>query len=74
MKTDKNRLILWLCHTGFNCFATTAIGAIAGKPEIPGRILIGIGLAEGIAIDGLIVTIPISSQIAKRSLDQDVCR
>lgn len=34
-----------------------AIGALAEKPELLGRILIIIGLAEGIAIYGLIVSI-----------------
>jgi V/A-type H+-transporting ATPase subunit K len=34
-----------------------AIGALAEKPELFGRLLIFIGLAEGIAIYGLIVSI-----------------
>ena len=42
---------------------SAAIGAIAEKPEILGRTLIVIGLAEGIAIYGLIVSILILNQI-----------
>ncbi|MGL4370269.1 MAG: ATP synthase subunit C [Spirochaetota bacterium] len=38
---------------------TAAIGALAEKPEITGRALIFVGLAEGIAIYGLIVAIMI---------------
>ena len=34
---------------------TAAVGALAEKPELFGRLLIFIGLAEGIAIYGLIV-------------------
>jgi V/A-type H+/Na+-transporting ATPase subunit K len=34
-----------------------AVGAIAEKPELLGRVLIIVGLAEGIAIYGLIVAI-----------------
>ena len=34
-----------------------AVGALAEKPELFGRLLIFIGLAEGIAIYGLIVSI-----------------
>ena len=34
-----------------------AVGALAEKPELFGRLLIFIGLAEGIAIYGLIVAI-----------------
>jgi len=36
---------------------TAALGALAEKPELFGRLLIFIGLAEGIAIYGLIVSI-----------------
>lgn len=36
---------------------TAAVGAMAEKPELFGRLLIYIGLAEGIAIYGLIVSI-----------------
>jgi V/A-type H+-transporting ATPase subunit K len=36
---------------------SAAIGALAEKPELMGRVLIVIGLAEGIAIYGLIVSI-----------------
>lgn len=34
-----------------------AVGALAEKPELMGRVLILVGLAEGIAIYGLIVAI-----------------
>ena len=36
---------------------TAAVGALAEKPELLGRVLILVGLAEGIAIYGLIVAI-----------------
>jgi V/A-type H+-transporting ATPase subunit K len=42
---------------------SAAIGAMAEKPEILGRSLIVIGLAEGIAIYGLIISILILNQI-----------
>ena len=42
---------------------SAAIGAMAEKPEILGRTLIMIGLAEGIAIYGLIISILILNQI-----------
>jgi len=42
---------------------SAAIGAMAEKPEILGRTLIIIGLAEGIAIYGLIISILILNQI-----------
>ena len=40
-----------------------AIGALAEKPELLGRTLIMIGLAEGIAIYGLIISILILNRI-----------
>ena len=43
--------------------AALAIGAIAEKPEMLGRTLIMVGLAEGIAIYGLIISILIFNQI-----------
>lgn len=43
---------------------TAAIGAIAEKPELFGRLLILVGLAEGIAIYGLIVSILILNRLA----------
>ena len=43
---------------------SAAIGAIAEKPELLGRVLILVGLAEGIAIYGLIISILILNQIA----------
>jgi V/A-type H+-transporting ATPase subunit K len=42
---------------------SAAIGAVAEKPELLGRTLIFVGLAEGIAIYGLIISILILNQI-----------
>ena len=42
---------------------SAAIGAMAEKPEMLGRALMVIGLAEGIAIYGLIVSILILNQV-----------
>jgi len=42
---------------------SAAIGALAEKPELLGRTLILVGLAEGIAIYGLIISILILNQI-----------
>ena len=42
---------------------SAAIGAIAEKPELMGRVLVMVGLAEGIAIYGLIVSILILNRI-----------
>ena len=42
---------------------SAAIGALAEKPELLGRVLILVGLAEGIAIYGLIVAILILNRI-----------
>lgn len=42
---------------------SAAIGAIAEKPELLGRLLIIVGLAEGIAIYGLIVSILILNRV-----------
>ncbi|MEP6884826.1 MAG: ATP synthase subunit C [Gammaproteobacteria bacterium] len=43
---------------------SAAIGAIAEKPELFGRALVLVGLAEGIAIYGLIVSILILNRIS----------
>lgn len=43
---------------------TAAIGALAEKPDLFGRLLIFVGLAEGIAIYGLIVSILILNKLA----------
>ena len=40
-----------------------AVGAIAEKPELLGRVLILVGLAEGIAIYGLIIAILILNRL-----------
>ena len=42
---------------------SAAVGALAEKPELLGRVLIFVGLAEGIAIYGLIVAILILNRI-----------
>ena len=42
---------------------SAAIGALAEKPELLGRTLIMVGLAEGIAIYGLIISILILNRI-----------
>lgn len=42
---------------------SAAIGALAEKPELLGRALIMVGLAEGIAIYGLIISILILNQV-----------
>ena len=42
---------------------SAAVGAIAEKPELLGRVLILVGLAEGIAIYGLIVAILILNRL-----------
>lgn len=42
---------------------SAAIGALAEKPELFGRALIMVGLAEGIAIYGLIVSILILNRV-----------
>ena len=43
---------------------SAGVGALAEKPELLGRVLILVGLAEGIAIYGLIVAILILNRIA----------
>jgi len=40
-----------------------AIGALAEKPELFGRLLIFVGLAEGIAIYGLIISILVLNRL-----------
>lgn len=42
---------------------SAAIGALAEKPELLGRVLIMVGLAEGIAIYGLIISILILNKV-----------
>ena len=42
---------------------SAAVGAIAEKPELLGRLLILVGLAEGIAIYGLIIAILILNRL-----------
>ncbi len=41
---------------------SAAVGALAEKPELFGRLLVLVGLAEGIAIYGLIISILILSR------------
>ena len=43
---------------------SAAIGALAEKPELFGRLLIFVGLAEGIAIYGLIISVLILNRLA----------
>jgi V/A-type H+-transporting ATPase subunit K len=43
---------------------TAAVGAFAEKPELMARLLIFVGLAEGIAIYGLIISILILNRLA----------
>jgi V/A-type H+-transporting ATPase subunit K len=58
--------------TGFGCLGagiavayvgSAALGVISEKPELTGRALIYVGLAEGIAIYGLIIAIMILTRI-----------
>lgn len=42
---------------------SAAVGALAEKPELLGRVLVLVGLAEGIAIYGLIVAILILNRL-----------
>jgi V/A-type H+/Na+-transporting ATPase subunit K len=42
---------------------TAALGALAEKPDLLGRVLVMVGLAEGIAIYGLIVAILILNRL-----------
>ena len=42
---------------------TAAIGALAEKPELFGRLLILVGLAEGIAIYGIIISVLILNRL-----------
>lgn len=43
---------------------SSAVGALAEKPELFGRVLVLVGLAEGIAIYGLIVSILVLNRLA----------
>ncbi|MGD9140824.1 MAG: ATP synthase subunit C, partial [bacterium] len=58
--------------TGFGCLGAgiavayvgaAAVGAIGEKPEIAGRTLVFVGLAEGVAIYGLIIAIMILGKV-----------
>jgi V/A-type H+-transporting ATPase subunit K len=42
---------------------SAAIGALVEKPELLGRVLVMVGLAEGIAIYGLIISILILNRL-----------
>jgi len=44
--------------------ASAGVGAVTEKPELMGRILVFVGLAEGIAIYGLIIAILILNRVA----------
>jgi V/A-type H+-transporting ATPase subunit K len=43
---------------------SAGVGAVTEKPELMGRILVFVGLAEGIAIYGLIIAILILNRVA----------
>ena len=43
---------------------TAAVGTLAEKPELVGRLLIFVGLAEGIAIYGVIISILILERLS----------
>lgn len=43
---------------------TAAVGAVAERPELFGRTLVMVGLAEGIAIYGMIISIIILNRLA----------
>lgn len=72
---DSSRIFLSLTamgSVGISCMTsayalarigTAAMGAMSEKPEIGGRALIFLGMAEGIAIYGLIVAIMILNKI-----------
>ena len=58
--------------TGFGCIGagiavayvgSAAVGAVGEKPEVAGRTLIFVGLAEGVAIYGLIIAIMILAKV-----------
>ena len=59
-------------ETGFGCIGAgiavayvgaAAVGAVGEKPEVAGRTLIFVGLAEGVAIYGLIIAIMILGKV-----------
>lgn len=65
-------LVAAAMSTGFGCLGAgiavayvgaAAVGAVAEKPQIAGRTLIFVGLAEGIAIYGLIIAIMILGKV-----------
>ncbi len=65
-------LIAAAVSTGLGCLGAgvavssvgaAAVGAVAEKPQITGRALIFVGLAEGIAIYGLIIAIMILAKV-----------
>ena len=45
------------------CIGSAGLGAVSEKPELTGRVLIFLGLAEGIAIYGLIIAIMILNKL-----------
>jgi V/A-type H+-transporting ATPase subunit K len=59
----RHRLVLARRRFAVAKVGTAALGALAEKPEHFGRQLIFIGLAEGIAIYGLIVSILILNRL-----------
>ena len=77
VSTEQARVIGWgfaaaAFSTGIGCLGagiavayvgSAALGAISEKPELTARALIYVGLAEGIAIYGLIISIMILTRI-----------
>lgn len=77
VSTERARVIGWgfaaaAFSTGIGCLGagiavayvgSAALGAISEKPELTARALIYVGLAEGIAIYGLIIAIMILTRI-----------
>lgn len=75
MKTENGRALFAfaaVAAVGISCITssyalarigTAAMGAMSEKPEIGGRALVFLGMAEGIAIYGLIVAIMLVNKI-----------
>ena len=76
---DATRIIIWAfiaaaIVTGLSCIgagiavayvASAAMGVVGERPELMGRALIFVGLAEGIAIYGLLIAILILMRIGQ---------
>ena len=55
---------VWRWISAVEAMGSAAVGALTERPELLGRVLILVGLAEGIAIYGLIVSILILNRLA----------